>query len=508
MQHVEIFIPNSGTVEHISLFALFNFKKVLVLYFGKELQGYIKFHGPVDHAHKGFKEMYGIELSEREGSSNGEYKDCTIKTKAQQWKYFSTKTEKSGVFVKKYNILSILKPVNGKRLTLNDKVCVSGRSCGMIKFIGPTLFGPHVWYGVELDSKIGRNDGMVRGIRYFESKPMHGVFVREEKLQPLDNHGNPIKSKLDQIKLKSHQQRASDLFHACVKGDIKTVRSILMVDKIAAHDARDPDGENGMTALMMASYNGHHCIVSELVNTDKIDVNQQSTKGMSALHYAAYAGHDKVVSIILKHGINVDLRMEDGTTALYLAVEKGHQVVVKQLLDTFADVNLSSTNGESPLIKACHGGYYKIVEMLIKVPNVKINEKRRRDGATALFVSCREGSIECVKHLLSNPLIKINESKTNCRSPLFIASFFGHTSIVKMLLNHGNAMTSKNMKHGIIDVNKADLKGFTPLFVAAQNGHDEIVKLLLLNKVSFAVTLFLFDVALIASHIFRNKTCF
>ena len=458
--------------------------QVLVLYFDKELQGYVKFHGPVDHADKGFKELYGVELPEGEGSSNGEYKDCKIKNKAQERKYFTTQTQKSGVFVKKRNVVSILKPVNGKRLTLHDKVRVIGRSSGVIKFIGPTLFGPHIWYGIELDTKLGRNDGMVRGIRYFESKPMHGVFVREEKLQPLDKHGNPI-NKLREVKKKSREERALDLFDACAKGDIKSVRSILMVDKTAARDARDPDSE--ATALMTASYHGYHNIVMELVNTRKIDVNEKSNKGMTALHYAAQAGHEKVVSTLLKHSINVDTRTDDGTTALYLAVEKGHSKVVKQLLDAFADANLSSRDGESPLIQACHRGYHKIVEMIMKAPNVKINQKRSTDGATALFVACREGSQECVKYLLSNPMIKINESKTNCRSPLFIASFFGHTKIVEMLLNHSKNMRSKNMEHGIIDVNQADSKGFTPLFVAAQNGHDEIVKLLLLNRVWFFI---------------------
>ena len=43
-------------------------------------------------------------------------------------------------------------------------------------------------------------------------------------------------------------------------------------------------------------------------------------------------------------------------------------------------------------------------------------------------------------HLLSNDLLFINASKTNGRSPLFIASFFGHSDIVSMLIAHSHRM--------------------------------------------------------------------
>lgn len=75
--------------------------------------------------------------------------------------------------------------INGKRFTLADRVLVKGRGNGSIKYIGPVLFGPHLWYGIALDKKLGRNDGMVQSIRYFACAQQHGVFVREEKLVPL-----------------------------------------------------------------------------------------------------------------------------------------------------------------------------------------------------------------------------------------------------------------------------------------------------------------------------------
>ncbi|XP_045495500.1 kinesin-like protein KIF13A isoform X4 [Colias croceus] len=55
-------------------------------------------------------------------------------------------------------------------------------STGVVAYIGPTHFANGTWVGVELDAPTGKNDGSVAGIRYFECRPRHGIFVRGEKL--------------------------------------------------------------------------------------------------------------------------------------------------------------------------------------------------------------------------------------------------------------------------------------------------------------------------------------
>ena len=39
-----------------------------------------------------------------------------------------------------------------------------------------------VWLGIELDQPVGKNDGSVSGIRYFDCKPSHGVFAPPSKV--------------------------------------------------------------------------------------------------------------------------------------------------------------------------------------------------------------------------------------------------------------------------------------------------------------------------------------
>jgi len=447
--------------------------QVLVSYIDAELTGTVLFHGPVNDGKRGLVEYYGVELGEGEGFSSGKF------TEHSERVYFSTSKPKSAVFLKRRDMMKVLTPINGKRMCVNDRVEVKGRGKGSIRFIGPTYFGPHLWYGIQLDQKLGRSNGMVQSLRYFQCQPKHGVFVREEKLTPLDKHDRPI-NLLSPYTRKSKQELANDLFNACAKGDVKVVRHILTVDKTVAELARDSNTD--ATALMTAAYHGYYQVVLELLQTRKISINEQNYHGMTALHMAAQAGYDRICELLLKHGIEIDSTTEDGTTALFNAVEKGHVKVVEVLLEHNAEANLSSRDNESPLIQACHRGHHEIVKHLLRASNIKINQKRKTDGATCLFVACREGATECVTHLLSNDLLFINASKTNGRSPLFIASFFGYKDIVSMLIAHSHRMTKLRMNHGVLDVNQCDSKGFTPLFVAAQNGHTQIVTLLLHNK--------------------------
>ena len=56
---------------------------------------------------------------------------------------------------------------------------------GAVKFVGeiPEIPGVGAWIGVQLDEPTGKNDGSVKGTRYFECKPSCGVFVRPERVE-------------------------------------------------------------------------------------------------------------------------------------------------------------------------------------------------------------------------------------------------------------------------------------------------------------------------------------
>ncbi|KAF2878430.1 CAP Gly-rich domain-containing protein [Massariosphaeria phaeospora] len=59
---------------------------------------------------------------------------------------------------------------------------------GTVSYIGlvPEIPGIGFWIGVALDEPTGKNDGSVKGTRYFECGKNHGVFVRPERCEAGD----------------------------------------------------------------------------------------------------------------------------------------------------------------------------------------------------------------------------------------------------------------------------------------------------------------------------------
>uniref|UniRef100_A0A3Q3LRA8 CAP-Gly domain-containing protein n=1 Tax=Mastacembelus armatus TaxID=205130 RepID=A0A3Q3LRA8_9TELE len=67
-------------------------------------------------------------------------------------------------------------------LTVGDRVWVNGNKPGHVQFVGGTQFAPGQWAGIVLDEPIGKNDGSVAGVRYFQCEDGKGIFTRPSKL--------------------------------------------------------------------------------------------------------------------------------------------------------------------------------------------------------------------------------------------------------------------------------------------------------------------------------------
>lgn len=64
-------------------------------------------------------------------------------------------------------------------ITVGDLVTVGSVGLGgVVRYVGATHFAAGVWLGIELETACGKNDGSVKGERYFECKELHGLFVR------------------------------------------------------------------------------------------------------------------------------------------------------------------------------------------------------------------------------------------------------------------------------------------------------------------------------------------
>ncbi|XP_064460859.1 CAP-Gly domain-containing linker protein 1-like isoform X2 [Ornithodoros turicata] len=72
---------------------------------------------------------------------------------------------------------------------IGDRVWVNGTRPGYIQYLGETQFAPGDWAGVVLDEAVGKNDGSVSGVRYFQCEPKRGVFARLARLSRLPQPG-------------------------------------------------------------------------------------------------------------------------------------------------------------------------------------------------------------------------------------------------------------------------------------------------------------------------------
>lgn len=57
---------------------------------------------------------------------------------------------------------------------------------GTVAYVGTTLFAEGKWIGVILNEPKGKNDGTVKGKRYFTCKENYGIFVRQTQVSVVD----------------------------------------------------------------------------------------------------------------------------------------------------------------------------------------------------------------------------------------------------------------------------------------------------------------------------------
>lgn len=294
-----------------------------------------------------------------------------------------------------------------------------------------------------------------------------------------------------------------EFINAAKTGDSKTV--VEMLDKRVNMNLKD---EDGYTALSHAASNGHTDIVRLLI-AEKADVNTKnnSYKDYSnagsreyysyctetPLMLAAKNGHVEIVRMLIDAGANVNARNTYNATALMYAVQKSNFEIVRLLVQAQADVNAKTLNnssretesneygiiengyngayyGESVLMKACRVGNLQIVEFLVdSKANVKDVDAR---GSTTLIMASYHGHTELVKYLISKR-VQINAHNIKSGSgatALMFAAEKGYTEVVALLLN------------AKANVNIEGPYRYTALLLAVWDGHTEIARLLIKSK--------------------------
>ncbi|MEM7416190.1 MAG: ankyrin repeat domain-containing protein [Gemmatimonadota bacterium] len=159
-------------------------------------------------------------------------------------------------------------------------------------------------------------------------------------------------------------QTAHPLLHAAGQGDVDAVRALLD----AGRDANTARGD-GLTALHVASMNGHAVVVAALL-TGGSDVEAASRIGAyTPLHLAARGGHADVVHALLEAGAEPDrVTTNSGVTALHLAAAAlDDGASVGHLLRAGANPDVTEvTSGQTPLMFASGAGRAGAVTALLE----------------------------------------------------------------------------------------------------------------------------------------------
>ena len=104
--------------------------------------------------------------------------------------------------------------------------------------------------------------------------------------------------------------------------------------------------ENGTTALIYASKEGHTDIAKLLID-EGADVNAQEYHGWTALMFASIKGQIDIAKLLIEEGADLDARDDNGYTALMYAIANRNTDITMLLIEAGADVNVKDKWGLS-----------------------------------------------------------------------------------------------------------------------------------------------------------------
>ena len=252
---------------------------------------------------------------------------------------------------------------------------------------------------------------------------------------------------------KGQSKYAADLISAAKIGSVAEISALL--DRGVDVNASDKDG---VTALMVASFNGHSEAVNLLLSK-RADVNAKTSDyGQTALRLASQHGHIEIVKLLLAAHADINATDKDGKTALYWAVTTNEIDVVRELIASGADINIKDKSGETPLMVLSCDYWWRgeeLIRLLIAV-HADIDAKNN-EGLTALLKIAKSAftfpNIEAVNQLISAGA-NVNAKDNAGTTVLMAAANNNRADMVKLLLAAG------------ADVNCKDNNGRTALILA------------------------------------------
>ncbi len=258
------------------------------------------------------------------------------------------------------------------------------------------------------------------------------------------------------------------------RSDLRTVRDDGRMEDVpylqsSTHLKVDVNAEreDGVTALILASCNGHLKAVAELLNNKEVDVNAVNSEGTTALISASGSVHFEVVGELLKHAVPRDLKTNDGNAEVGLANGKGDaeifdwdllgsELVDVQLLKGVDSTKRRAANVDENSEAARLSVKRRKVDvnatkddgaarLSVKHRKVDVNAKND-DGATTLIVASRNGQVNVVYEMLKSKEVDGDAKTVAGETCAMMSMQNGHADVVNALQQEENADESQGIE--------------------------------------------------------------
>jgi ankyrin repeat protein len=213
-----------------------------------------------------------------------------------------------------------------------------------------------------------------------------------------------------------------------------------------------PAAKGGPLSILQACSEGKAQLLEILLtNGDAANLHGTGDGRKTALHECARWGEEGCMTLLLKAGADVRVRMDgDGCTPALLAAMHGNLPCLKALV-TIGGADTALNDGCSALYAACFTGHAGMTKLLLNAGACAYTPVE--NGDTPVHVAARNGHSECLQLLLSNSHGAVEderrESYCACTTldgvtPLHAAAASGHEVCLRVLLAAATAATASS----------------------------------------------------------------
>ncbi|KAF5001201.1 hypothetical protein FGRMN_1225 [Fusarium graminum] len=191
---------------------------------------------------------------------------------------------------------------------------------------------------------------------------------------------------------------------------------------------------DGRTALSFASKRGYKSFVRLLLEAYGADARIEDDNGTPPILLASQNGHHDVVHEIL-HAIRNDKTYNQ--QLLRMAIQRNSEHIFQSLTSREdIDVDAPSSDGSTPFLLSCSGGMMGFITRLVGTG--KVNVRARNDkGQSALFLTVKAGHANVIKKFLQNKTFLIEDFVEEQGSLLGLAVSGKDKRVMSILLEYG-----------------------------------------------------------------------